>query len=581
MNSTDLRKAWLLLEPRQRRGAVVLLFFMAIGAVLETIGVGLAIPVIVLLAGGGSQFPMPTAMRDWLAAQDRSLVVIAGVSVLLLAYLLKAIYRLGLVWQQNRFAFGVQCSLSSRLFASYLRRPWSFHLQHNSAALVQSVMTEVDQFAFGVVVYSLGFVSEAFVVCALGALLLAIEPVGGLVVIFVLAVIAYGFHRITDAKADGLANGRRKLDRQRLQVLQQGFGGVKEALLLKRECEFIRQFSAASEQSARIGRMVQTLRDLPRLWIELLAVAGLTILVVVMVIRGRSAESIVPVIGLFAVAVFRLVPSASRMLTAVHAIGLGLLSVRTLSQELSAENDPVAVVAEQGPAHWGDIQVSGLNFAYASQLAPVLQGVSLTISRGETVGLIGASGSGKSTLVDVLLGLLTPAAGRVLVGGVDIATCRDWWQRQIGYVPQAIYLLDDSLRRNVAFGIAEEHINDESVSRAITLAHLDDFVASLPKGLATVVGERGVRISGGQRQRIGIARALYHNPEVLVLDEATSALDGDTEETVMEAIDALHGRKTIVVIAHRTATVTRCDRVLRIDGGMVREDVPHRDHSGH
>ncbi len=317
---------------------------------------------------------------------------------------------------------------------------------------------------------------------------------------------------------------------------------------------------------------MQTLKDLPRLWIEWLAMAGLAVLVIVMVMRGRPADSIVPIAGLFAVAVFRLVPSASRMLSAVQAIALGLVSVRSLSAELGTEATEVSAPTSDGPNDWDCIAVEDLRFSYGSQTSNVLNGVSLVIPRGQTVGLIGVSGSGKSTLVDVLLGLLAPASGRVLIGGVDTARCMKWWQRRLGYVPQSIYLLDDTVRRNVAFGIAEDRIDDTAVARAIAMVNLDSFVASLPQGLATVVGERGVRISGGQRQRIGIARALYSDPEVLVLDEATSALDGETEETVMEAIDALHGRLTIVVIAHRTATVARCDRVLRVEGGVVREE---------
>lgn len=573
MDGADLRDSWNLLEARQKRGAVVLSVLMLIGAALETIGVGLAIPVLALLAGGGSSELLPRVVRAALAEQDRSYVVLAGVFVLLFAYLFKAVFRLALIWQQNRFAFQVQWSLSNRMFAAYLQRPWSFHLQHNSASLVQAVTQEVDQFAFGVVVPSLAFVSEALVVTALGALLLLIEPTGGSLVIAVLGVVGYGFHRVTDARADALTIERRRLDRLRFRVLQQGFGGVKEARLLHREGEFIRQFSAAGEQSARIGRYVQTLRDLPRLWIEVLAVAGLAVLVVVMTMRGRPTDTIVPVAGLFAVAVFRLVPSVSRMLTAAHAVGLGLVSVRSLSVALSSASAPGTASACHGPAEWDRIQVDRLHFSYPSPPSPVLRDVSFSILKGQAVAFIGQSGSGKSTLVDLMLGLLAPGSGRVLVGGTDIATCMDWWQRRIGYVPQVIFILDDSVRRNVAFGVAEDRIDDAAVARAVSLAHLDGFVASLPNGLSTVVGERGVRISGGQRQRIGIARALYHDPEVLVLDEATSALDGETEATVMEAIDALHGSKTIVVIAHRSATVARCDRVLRIDGGSVQEEV--------
>lgn len=571
MKAKELSHLWQLLLPLQRRSAVALLGLMMVGAGLDTVGVGLALPVIAVLAGAETSGLLPAGFQDWLAGHDRSTLIVAGVLLLLFAFLLKAIYRMGLTWQQNRYAFQVQWSMSNRLFAAYMQRPWSFHLQRNSVSLVQGVTQEVDQFTFGVVVQSLVFMSEVFVIVALGTLLLSIEPVGGLVVVVMLGIVGYGFHRLTDARADGLASERRRIDRMRFRVLQQGFGGVKEARLLHREGEFLRQFAQAGERSARIGRNVQTLRDLPRLWIEVLAIAGLTLLVVVMTMRGRSTETIMPVAGLFAVAVFRLVPSVSRILTAAHAVGLSIGSVQSLRAELGVADVCHSEVTCDGPADWDRIEIEHINFSYSGQPALVLDDVSLSISRGQAVGLIGASGSGKSTLVDVLIGLLSPSSGRVLVGGADIATCMAWWQRRIGYVSQSIYLLDDSVRRNIAFGIAEDRIDEAAMTRAIKLAHLDDFIAGLPDGLATVVGERGVRISGGQRQRIGIARALYHDPDVLVLDEATSALDGDTESIVMEAIDALHGSKTIVVIAHRAATVARCDRVLRVVAGQVQE----------
>ena len=319
------------------------------------------------------------------------------------------------------------------------------------------------------------------------------------------------------------------------------------------------------------GTLQLTLQPLPRLWLEMLAVTGLATLVLTLLVLGHELGAVLPTLGLFAAAAFRLMPSVNRVLTSFQSLRYGLPVINTLHREFELE--PSAInEAGTTPTPFGEtIEFDRVSYTYATAHTSALEDLSVVIRRGESVGVIGTSGAGKSTFVDVLLGLLTPDSGAVLVDGVDIQHSLRSWRDQIGYVPQSIFLTDDSLRNNVAFGLPAAQVDETAVWRAIRAAQLEEFVNSLPEGLDTVVGERGVRLSGGQRQRIGIARALYHDPSVLVLDEATSSLDTATEREVMQAVSALHGAKTILIVAHRLSTVEHCDRLYRIERGRVVE----------
>ena len=443
-----------------------------------------------------------------------------------------------------------------------------FHLQRNSATLIQNTTQEVSQFTFGAILPGMGLITESLVVVGLASLLLIAEPIGAIAVVITLGSAAIIFHKFTRQKVTSLGTSRQFHDRLKLQHLQQGLGGAKDVKLLGRENDFLNQYKNHSDQTALIGQRMQTLTQLPRLWIELLAMIGLASIVLIMVVQGKSIGAIAPTLGLFTAAAFRLMPSMNRILNYTQSIRYGLATTNTLCTELKL-NSSVPNAAPAITAPWQEITLRDVCFAYPNAPAPALNHLSLTIQRGETIGFVGPSGSGKSTLVDVVLGLLTPSAGTILVGDSDIQNNLRGWQNQIGYVPQSIYLTDDSLRRNVAFGLADDKIDNAAVARAIRSAQLEEFVATLPAGLEAVVGERGIRLSGGQRQRIGIARALYHDPSVLVLDEATSALDTATEQGVMEAITALHGTKTILIVAHRLSTVEHCDRLYRLENGVL------------
>ena len=573
------RKIWSLLTSAERRSAVVLLGMMLVGMVLETLGVGLVIPALALLTQHdfARNYPMLQPVLQALGNPSQQSLVMGGMLVLVGVYLVKMLFLALLAWQQTRFAFGAQARLSQRLFAVYLHQPYTFHLQRNSAQLIRNVINEVNMFSFNGLLPGMLLLTESLVLLGLCSLLLIVEPLGALIVVGVLGTAAWGFHRLTRGRITRWGQARQYHEGLRIQHLQQGLGGAKDVKLLGRESNFLEQYRVHNVLSARSGQLQTTLQQLPRLWLELLAVSGLAILVISMLAQHRALEAVLPTLGLFAAAAFRIMPSINRVLGAVQSLRYGLPVIDLLRNETSLISPEQEAVSSHGiatPFH-SALELSQITYTYPGAAEPALKDISLAIRRGESVGFIGTSGAGKSTLVDILLGLLTPDTGEVRMDGRNIQSNLRNWQNQIGYVPQSIFLTDDTLRRNVAFGLADEQIDAAAVQRAIQAAQLEEFVASLPNGLETFVGERGIRLSGGQRQRIGIARALYHDPVVLVLDEATSSLDTATEHGVMQAVTALQGSKTILIVAHRLSTVAHCNRLYRLEhGNVVEEGMP-------
>ena len=576
-NLSTAQKMWSLLTPAERRSAMVLLGLMIIGMALEMLGIGLVIPALALLTQSdlAHNYPALQSVLRALGNPDQQTLIIGGMIVLVGVYLIKELFLAFLAWWQMRFAFGVQAQLSQRLFTVYLHQPYTFHLQHNSAQLIRNVINEVGLFTSNAILPGILLLTESLVLLGLCSLLLIVEPTGALIVVGVLGAASWGFHRFTRGHITRWGEARQHHEGSRIQHLQQGLGGAKDVKLLGREAAFLEQYRVHNVQSARAGQLQTTLQQLPRLWLELLAVGGLATLVISMLAQDRALETILPTLGLFAAAAFRLMPSVNRTLSSVQSLRYGLPVINTLHTELNLAIPEVTDIYSSVTPFCAALELSQVTYAYPSAAKPALKDISLTIQRGESVGFIGTSGAGKSTLVDILLGLLTPDAGVVRVDGKNIQINLRNWQDQIGYVPQSIFLSDDTLRRNVAFGLAEDQIDDDAVTRAIRAAQLSEFITNLPDGVETLVGERGVRLSGGQRQRIGIARALYHNPAVLVLDEATSALDTTTEDGVIQAVTALQGNKTIIIVAHRLSTIEHCNRLYRLEQGrIVAESTP-------
>ncbi|MBC7618023.1 MAG: ABC transporter ATP-binding protein [Candidatus Saccharibacteria bacterium] len=570
---TTFHKLWQLLIPDQRRSVVVLLVLMLVGMVLETLGIGLIIPAMAVMTKGDltTKFPASGPVLEMLGNPNQNQLVVGGMLTLVVVYAVKSLFLGFLAWRLSRFSSNLAANLSYRLFAGYLRQPYSFHLQRNSAQLIRNTINSVGGVT-NVAQQCLILISEGFVLIGFSALLLWVEPLGALIVGATLGVSAWSFHRVTRARITRWGKASQYHEGLRIQHLQQGLGGAKDVKLLGREGDFLGQYHTHNVSSARISARTSTLQALPRLWLELLAVTGLAALVLIMVEQGKPFDVLVPTVGLFAAAAFRLMPSINRVLAAVQGIRFSVPSIDTVYADLCIVDIPVAPTRGAALPFSNALTLNHIEFQYPSAAAPSLRGVCLSIPRGTSVGFIGGSGAGKSTLVDIILGLLTPERGTVSVDGVDIQGNLRGWQDQIGYVPQSIFLTDDTLRRNIAFGLPNEQIDETAVKRALHSAQLEQFVSELPQGLDTVVGERGIRLSGGQRQRIGIARALYHNPDVLVLDEATSSLDMKTEHGVMDAVRALKGEKTLLIVAHRLSTVESCDRLYRLEQGRVIEE---------
>ena len=563
-----------MLSANQERQVVILGTLMIVGVFFEMIGLGALIPALGLMLNPGiiNNYPLLNKIFTQLGNPTQLQIVIYGLILLIIIYAIKAIFLIFLSWRQSKFSSELSADLANQLFFGYLKLPYGFHLEKNSAELLRNIQSEVGQFTFisqSVIALSV----EISIVIGVALMLLIIEPAGALIITSFLILSVYIFHSLTKKRLLSWGELRQKHTGLANQHLLQGLGGVKDVKLLGREDYFLNEFSVQNNSNAKIQTRVSTLGLVPRLYLELLAVIGLVGLIIIMVIQNKPIELLLPTMGVFAAAAFRMIPSANRIMTSIQGIRYAKPVVELLYSEIELIRAINEIKNSNELIVYHDkLQLKNLSFQYPSSDLKALDNVTLSIIKGQTVGLIGPSGSGKTTLVDIILGLLKPTYGEILSDGKNINNNIRSWQNQIGYVPQSIYLTDDSLRNNIAFGIPSNEINEIEILNSIKAAQLVEFINSLPNGLDTFVGERGVRLSGGQRQRIGIARALYNNPPFLLLDEATSALDTATEVEVMSEVMAMRGQKTILIVAHRLTTVSTCDIIYRFSSGKIVEE---------
>lgn len=564
-----MKKIYELLEPAFRKKALILLFLMFIGIIVELLGLGMILPLLSILSTEDFEtaYPQATPILDFLGNPTQKKLVFIALGTLVGIYIFKGLFLVFLAWYQTNFAYSLSSHLSSKLLRGYMAKPYSFHLGKNSADLIQNLTGEVSQLT-GATSNLFMLITEASAILGIMILLVAVEPMGALTVFLLFGLLAVIFHRLTKKRLLAWGTERQVHDGFRYQYLLQSFGGVKDIMLLGKARYFTNRFQHHNKSSFNLNIKYATLQHIPRLWFEVVGVIGLVILMVSLIYQGRPLAAIIPTLAIFVAAAFRIIPSLNRMVAAVQTIKYAEPSINRLHSENLDFKDLEDEFVTKAFHLKDTIQLQDVHFNYEGTEGEFLN-VNLIIPVGKTIGFIGKSGSGKSTSVDIILGLLKPVSGKVLVDGVDVHDNIRAWQNQIGYVPQTIYFLDDTLRNNIAFGLKSEEIDESAVLEALKLAQIEEFVQSLPEGLDTIIGENGVRISGGQRQRIGIARALYHKPTVLVLDEATSALDNATEDGIMNSIDALHGEKTIIIVAHRLRTVAMCDQLFLMENGKV------------
>jgi ABC-type multidrug transport system fused ATPase/permease subunit len=555
-----------LLNRHEKRKLVYVFALMFIGSILEAISLGMVVPVISLLSTPRTEIDNQFVESVFDGVSDNGFVFIV-MTIMVIVFTLKTLFLVWKVWYQKGFSNRLAARISSDLYQSYLRQPYEYFLARNTSTLIRN-STSGTTLLDGVIDPLLFLFSEGLVTISLFIFLLYLEPIGTLATLTIFAVGAWSYRKPTARRIAKWGKSDNDYKAKLIQQVNQGFGGIKDVKMLRREKHFVDLFNDYLLKNSSISQKFSFVQSLPRYFLELLTIVCFAVLVSSMVAFGSGLDSVIPVLGLFGVASFRILPATYQIINSIQSINKSKSLLSEISNDLFMSGESFHL-SDAEEMEFEVLEIRNLKFSYVESQREALMDVSILINRGEAVGLVGQSGSGKSTLADVLLGFLAPQFGAVLVNGVNIKTSIQRWRTKVGYVPQSIFLTDDTLRRNIAFGLADEQIDEAAVQTALRSAQLEDFVVSLPDGVNTMVGERGVRLSGGQRQRIGIARALYNNPEVLVLDEATSSLDTETEHGVMQAVQALQGDKTVIIVAHRLSTVEYCDRLYRLDAGRI------------
>ena len=558
---------WSLLRKGERQSALILGVYLTIGTVLEVLSVGVLVPLIQVLTQSNLQSKYPIINRIFPNSTDQFIVVIILVGALFI-FILKELFLGFSLWMQRGFVARLETRFQSDLFDRYTRQPYEFHLTNNSSLLSRNILNSTN-FSNNILDPMIMLLTDGFVTIALCVVLVAIEPMAMLLTICSVGAVAAIFHGFSKKRIVQWGEERQLQHGIKLQQLSETFGGIKEIAMTGREEYFRKRFFSSIGQLAHLNRKFTTLLGIPRLYLELLAVVGLAALVLSMLALGKTLESLLPLLALFAGGAFRLMPAINRVTFAFQSLRMGRPIVEALQTNISSQ-DFIVLKNRNTPVEFmHSIRFEDITYSYPNAERFVIDGLNFEIVKGSEVGIVGTTGAGKSTLVDILLGLLRPDRGQVTVDGVDIATNIRGWQHLVGYIPQSIFLMDSSIRANIAFGIDENEIDDEKVMRALNSVQLAEFVNELPSGMNEFVGERGVRLSGGQRQRIGIARALYLDPPILVFDEATSALDVETEKEVMQSIENLRTDRTIVVVTHRLSALDKCDYLITIENGTI------------
>lgn len=515
--------------------------------------------------------------KDLLGIVDNKQFILVMAFALVGIYIIKNIYLVLMTNAQNHFTTNNQRRLSVRLVKCYMHQNYLFHVDHNIAELERNVNTDIEYF-INALSALLQLTTEALVCGMLVVFLLITDFYTSMMMVILLIVFLLLFAKVFRKKLRRFGEQTRDYSMDRNKFFLEAFGGIKEIKAQSGEEYFINRYDSAFKSFAIAAQNQMLLNYIPRPIMESLCICGLLLFMAIRIVLGADVNKFIPIMSVFAVAAIRLLPSFNRISNylgtlmfnkaAVDAVYHDMIEMDRMEKEISEADEPGnrdAVDIENG-----DICVNGLSFAYpAHPDKKVINDVSLTIPMNKSTAFVGPSGAGKTTLADLVLGVLEPNAGEITVSGVNVVKNKKAWHKHIGYIPQQIFLMDDTVRANVAFGVPEEEIDDDKVWKALEGAQIADFVRKQEEGIYANLGERGSKISGGQRQRIGIARALYFDPEVIVLDEATSALDNDTEKAVMDAIYNLSGKKTMIIIAHRLSTIKQCDVIYEVKDGTV------------
>ena len=574
---TLLGKVRAIFDRKQKWQLVGLGIMIFIGGLLETLGVSAMIPVVqALLApdelmGYIDRIPVVKNLCDALSIKTVKQVTMALLYGMMAIYVIKNLYILLLTYMQNTFITKNRNRMISRVMAEFLNRPYEKYLGADIPTVFRITDSDIPQ-TFSLILAMLQLASEAVVSCLIFMVLLLNDPgmtlfiiaVFGLLTLFIVKVFKPRLNRI-GARNQAIQS---RIAKWRIQATY----GLKDVKVLNREEFYVRNYYETGKVGAEVARNYAVLNNMPRLLIETVFIVSVLGFLVVYINGGGDITAMVTTISAFAIAAVRVLPSVNRINTYITEIAYTQPSLDFVYDNLQEGMKTDAMLAERKAYSQVEklkldhqIELSHISFHYPDSDKNIFEDAHMIVPKGKSVGIIGTSGAGKSTIVDILLGLLHAQTGTITCDGVDIFKNYESWLAQIGYIPQSIYLIDESIRDNIAFGIDADKIDEKRIWEVLEEAQLKEFVEELPEGLDTTIGDRGVRLSGGQRQRIGIARALYNDPEILVFDEATSALDNDTEAAVMEAVNSFHGRKTMIIIAHRLNTIEKCDMIYKVE----------------
>lgn len=575
------------LTPRERRQWALLSILGAFTACLETLGGAAVYALVALLNDPGTALGHPRllAAHRLMPSQNAETQLVWLIVLVAGFHLFRSGAQLALGYLQRRLSNDAIAAFGARLFRVYMQAPYSFHLRRNSAELTQNILGAAA-LVFGVLNSATSVLTQMLVVAGLLAVAFWASPLAT----FVTATAVFGvlaiFLRVTRERYEVWGETRYALQTAIVKQVRHGLDGIKELKVLGREAHFHESFARDQALAMRVDTIQGTLAHVPRLLTEALFGAGVLLAVAAARFNGTPLAALLPLLGLYAYIGLRAIPAANGIAAEIGSIRMALGATRVVLDDLRGfESDPVTAAAER-PIAFETLSLGDVSFRYPGASQDAVSGIDLVFRRGESIGIAGATGAGKTTLADLLLGLHTPTSGSILVNGRPLPESLRAWQAQLGYVPQDLTLVDDSLRRNVALGIPDDQIDDTRLREALRVAQLEGFVAGLPEGIDTLVGESGARVSGGERQRVAIARALYHDPALVVLDEATASLDPATERDLVRALETLGERRTLIVIAHRMSALEACDRVILLAGGrivdegrfedLIRRSVPFR-----
>ena len=575
MNSENsLNKAFQLLSRKQKKKFYLILFCLFIGMILEAFGIGIILPVLNIIVSPESlkQFGWVNDFFVSINLVEERDIIIFSLSLLIGVYFFKSLYLVGLNYYQNRYISNISANISNRLFANYLKQDFMFHNKRNSAELIKMFQVEVGLVT--AVLLSAGvLITEIAITIAIISTLFLVEPTGTIFIIIFFLVFGSLFYYFSKNKSSAWGVIREQADKGVSKLIMEGLNGISEVILLGKQSFFTKRLNNYNTTKARISSNQLTLSQTPRYYLEFISIVSLVGFILIMIINEKNITEIIAVGGVFIAATFRVLPSINRIISSLQQIKYYKSSIDLVSRDLNliglAEENQVKT---SKVIFKNQLKLDNISFTYPTGKTAVFDALDFELNYGEVIGIIGPSGVGKSTLTNLIVGFLYSFGGEFRVDGKQIDTTNlVQWRKQLGYVSQSIYLTDDTIRANIAFGEEPHEIDDERMERAIKKAQLYTLIQSLPNKLDSIVGERGAQLSGGQQQRIGIARALYHEPKLLILDEATSALDEDTERGVMKAVEGLKGEMTILIITHRISTLACCDKIYKVHQGKLKE----------